>query len=65
MDQIRLISDNQIKEINFNLGTETEAYFACSIVYKGATLVLGGQKQYNQVSADDLKRYLSTLSLSV
>ena len=28
----------------------TEAYFACSLVFKGETLILGGKRKYNQVS---------------
>ena len=42
-------SDNDIKAINFNLGDETEAYHACTIVLKGQTLVLGGKTRPNQV----------------
>ena len=39
-----------MKGINFTLGQETEAYFACSLVYNGETLLLGGKKEHNQVS---------------
>ena len=42
-------SDFEMKQINFTLGPGTEAYFACSLVLNGETLVLGGKKQYNQV----------------
>ena len=42
-------SDNKIEKINFKLGAGTEVYHACSIVFKGETLVLGGKTQPNQV----------------
>ena len=42
--------DHQIKGIDFNLGDGTEAYFACSTVFQGETLVLGGKREFNQVS---------------
>lgn len=35
--------------INFTLGTDTEAYFGCSVIYKGETLIIGGKKEPNQV----------------
>ena len=38
-----------MKNINFELGENTTAYFACTTVLNGETLVLGGQKQSNQV----------------
>ena len=44
--------DAGMKQITFNLGESTEAYFACTIVFNGRTLVLGGKKQYNQVNQD-------------
>ena len=33
----------------FTLGVDTEAYFGCSVVYNGETLILGGKKEPNQV----------------
>ena len=42
--------DHQIKGTDFNLGDGTEAYFACSTVFQGETLVLGGKRELNQVS---------------
>ena len=33
----------------FTLGVDTEAYFGCSVVYHGETLILGGKKEPNQV----------------
>lgn len=43
--------DHQIKGIDFTLGDgNTEVYFACSLVFKGETLILGGKRNYNQVS---------------
>ena len=39
-----------MSEINFTLDVGTEAYFACSLIYMGETLILGGKKEYNQVS---------------
>ena len=38
-----------MKNINFEFGDNTEAYFACITILNGETLVLGGQKQSNQV----------------
>ena len=38
-----------MQRINFTLGVDTEAYFGCSVVYHGETLVLGGKKEPNQV----------------
>ena len=42
--------DDKIKGVDFTIDDSTEAYFACSIVFKGETLVLGGKRKYNQVS---------------
>ena len=42
--------DHEIKGIDFNLGDGTEAYFACTTVFEGETLVLGGKREYNQFS---------------
>ena len=44
-----MLQDKQIKHINFTLGERTEAYFACSTVFNGETLIFGGKKYYNQV----------------
>ena len=33
----------------FTLDVATEAYFSCSVVFNGETLILGGKKQPNQV----------------
>ena len=41
-------SENPIRT-HFTLGVDTEAYFGCSVVYHGETLVLGGKKKPNQV----------------
>ena len=35
--------------INFNLGPGTEAYFGCTTVFKGETIVFGGKKEPQQV----------------
>ena len=42
--------DHQIKGIDFNLGDGTESYFACTMVFQGEQLVLGGKREYNQFS---------------
>ena len=42
--------DHQIKSNDFILGDGTETYFACSTVFQGETLVLGGKREYNQFS---------------
>ena len=34
---------------NFTLGPATEAYFACSAVFNGETLIFGGMREPNQV----------------
>ena len=34
---------------NLTLGAKTEAFHACSVVYKGETYIVGGKRQYNQV----------------
>ena len=44
------VLDHEIKGIDFNLGDGTEAYFACTTVFEGETLVLGGKREYNQFS---------------
>ena len=44
------VLDHEIKGINFNLGDGTEAYFACTTVFKGEQLILGGKREYNQFS---------------
>ena len=38
-----------MQEINFTLGGQTEAYFGCSVIYNGETLIFGGKKEPNQV----------------
>ena len=48
-NQVIGISGNSIQRTNFTLGEKTEAYFGCSVVYKGETLILGGKKEPNQV----------------
>ena len=45
-----IVLDHEIKDIDFNLGDGTEAYFACTTVFEGETLVLGGKREYNQFS---------------
>ena len=35
----------------FTLDVATEAYFSCSVVFNGETLILGGKKEPNQVSS--------------
>ena len=47
---LRKFLDHQIKGIDFNLDDGTEAYFACTTVFEGETLVLGGKREYNQFS---------------
>ena len=42
--------DHQIKGIDLTIGDNTETYFACSMVFKGETFILGGKRIYNQVS---------------
>ena len=34
---------------NFTLGPATEAYFACSALFNGETLIFGGMREPNQV----------------
>ena len=48
-NQVIDISGNSMQRTNFTLGVKTEAYFGCSVVYKGETLILGGKKEPNQV----------------
>ena len=43
------ISGNSMQRTYFTLGVDTEAYFGCSVVYNGETLILGGKKEPNQV----------------
>ena len=51
LDFLTFFLDHQIKGIDFTLGDgNTEVYFACSLVFKGETLILGGKRNYNQVS---------------
>ena len=38
-----------MQRTHFTLGVNTEAYFGCSVVYNGETLVLGGKQEPNQV----------------
>ena len=38
-----------MQRTHFTLGVNTEAYFGCSVVYNGETLILGGKKEPNQV----------------
>ena len=40
-----------MQRINFTLGVDTEAYFGCSVIYQGETLILGGKKEPNQVNS--------------
>ena len=44
-----VILDNPMTGINFNLGPRTEAYFGCTTVFKGETIVFGGKKEPQQV----------------
>ena len=39
-----------MKSIDFTLGARTEAYFACTAVFGGQAIVVGGKTEYNQVS---------------
>ena len=47
--QVIDISGNPMQRTHFTLGVNTEAYFGCSVVYNGETLILGGKKEPNQV----------------
>ena len=47
---VNVILDNPITGINFDLGPGTEAYFGCTTVFKGETIVFGGKKEPQQVS---------------
>ena len=38
-----------MQRTHFTLGVNTEAYFGCSVVYNGETLIFGGKKEPNQV----------------
>ena len=38
-----------MQQTHFTLGVNTEAYFGCSVVYNGETLILGGKQEPNQV----------------
>ena len=44
----------------FTLGVNTEAYFGCSVVFNGETLIMGGKKEPNQVISNlkSSKNYL-------
>ena len=53
---MKITSDSTMKSINFEFGENTEAYFACTTVLHGETLILGGQKQSNQVSNISLQQ---------
>ena len=44
------VASNQMFSTDFSFGDETEVNGACSIVFQGETLILGGRKEYNQVS---------------
>ena len=54
--------DSTMKSVNFEFGEKTEAYFACTTVLNGETLILGGQKQSNQVCfisfAENISKYI-------
>ena len=39
---------------DFTLGPHTEAYYACTAVFNGETLVFGGMREPNQVFFDYL-----------
>ena len=54
------ISGNPMQRTYFTLGENTEAYFGCSVVYNGETLILGGKKEPNQVisNSNSSKNYL-------
>ena len=39
-----------MQQTHFTLGAETEAYFGCSVIYNGETLIFGGKKEPNQVN---------------
>jgi len=54
------ISGNPMQPTYFTLGVNTEAYFGCSVVYNGETLILGGKKEPNQVisNSNSSKNYL-------
>ena len=47
--QIINASGNPMQQTYFTLGAETEAYFGCSVIYNGETLIFGGKKEPNQV----------------
>ena len=46
------------------MGNETEAYYSCSAILNGETLVLGGKRHFNQVSFHIVSR-ISISFLSV
>ena len=48
------LQDSGIKRMDFVFGNSTEAYFACSIIFNGKTLILGGKQNYNQVNKETL-----------
>ena len=48
-NRVKNALENPIRRTHFTLGVDTEAYFGCSVVYHGETLVLGGKKEPNQV----------------
>ena len=50
--------------INFNLGPGTEAYFGCTAVFKGETIVFGGKKEPQQVSLKINNWFYMSLCLS-
>ena len=59
-NRVKNALENPIRRTHFTLGVDTEAYFGCSVVYHGETLVLGGKKKPNQVclSFNILKIYI-------
>ena len=50
---VYVILDYPMTDINFNLGPRTEAYFGCTVVFKGETIVFGGKKEPQQVSFEN------------
>ena len=42
--------NNYMQNLDFSFGSQTEVTGACTTIFKGETLILGGQKEKNQVS---------------
>ena len=58
---IYALGNPPMQRTDFTLDDATEAYFSCSTVYNGETLILGGKKEPNQVSSISIVQKLMTV----